>query len=64
VKVIGVESHERGKHLPMNIMYRKPMGSMRPPLRKHSIHKAKAKPPHAPTKYRVPFQKKMVKAPK
>lgn len=36
---------------------------MRPPLWKHWIHRARAKPPQAPIPYLAPFQKKMAIAP-
>lgn len=47
----------------MYIIQRVPTGVMAPPFLKHWIHKPKAKPPQAPIKYFVPFQKNILRAP-
>lgn len=48
---------------PMYMIHLKAIGWIRPPSWKHWIHKAKARPPHAPMKNLVAFQKKMESPP-
>lgn len=49
--------------VPMYMIHLNAIGWMRPPLWKHWIHKAKARPPHAPMKNLVAFQKKIESPP-
>ena len=53
----------KGFSVPMYMIHLRAIGWIRPPLWKHWIHKAKARPPHAPMKNLVAFQKKMERPP-